>query len=147
MICTSKNGRPSWVNPSSGCDFMNKKYINLRIAKRERRLSSKKWTSALSKPPVGVRFYGKIFFILFYKSPQESVDFLGKNWRPPWVNPLLRCDFMGIVFVLFYKSQEAVDFFEKTRCPPWVNPLSGCDFMGKYFLYYSINHHKRSSIF
>ena len=66
----------------------------------------------LGKPLVGVQFYENIFSVLFYKSPQESVDFLEK-WMSALSKPIGEMRFgkknifySEILFILLMRSPE-----------------------------------------
>ena len=121
-IFYEKNGWTPWKNPLKGCDLKKKNIFHfiLQIATRERRFSTKKWMSALEKHLKGMRFYEKIFFILFYKSPQESVDFLQKNGCPPWKNTLKGCDYIKKYFLFYFTNhhKRALIFYKK-----WTSSL------------------------
>ena len=93
-----------------------------------------------------MRFYEQINFILFYKSPQGSVDFLRNKWMTTLEKHLEGMRFYKKIFsILFYKSpQESVS--TKNGCPPWNNTLKGSDFIKKYFLFYFTNAFAKISI-
>ena len=110
---------------------MKKKYISQKyffyFTNHHSRASilCKKWISALHKLHEAKRFYKKnIFFILFYKSPQQrgavyknmDIRFLKTLWR--------EAVYKNIFFILFYKSpQQSVDFLQKINLcfakTPW----------------------------
>ena len=91
----------------------------------------------------GSDFIKIIFFILFYKSPQQRVDFLQKKWMSALQKHHEGKRFYtNIFFILFYRSpQQRVDFMQKkgwsSRKSPnveWIickSPQQSVDFLQK----------------
>ena len=84
-----------------------------------------------------MRFIKKRFLILFYKSPQESVDFLQKNGCPPWKNTLKGCDYIKKYFLFYFTNhhKRALIFYKKMDVLPGTTPWREVILWEKYILF------------